>query len=81
MKYRIDYTKDAVRTLKKWKKSNPNSFKKLYDLLPELEEHPRTGTGHPEPLKGGRRIDKRVKEGKMLKFDSVEELRKHLASL
>ena len=56
MKYRIDYTKDAVRTLKKWKKSNPNSFKKLYDLLPELEEHPRTGTGHPEPLKGGRSI-------------------------
>lgn len=28
-----------------------------------------------------RRIDKGVKEGKMLKFDSVEELRKHLASL
>ena len=28
-----------------------------------------------------RRIDKKVKAGKMLKFDSVEELRKHLASL
>lgn len=40
-----------------------------------------------EQLKGksflaiSRRIDKRVKEGKMLKFDSVDELRKHLASL
>ncbi len=40
-----------------------------------------------EQLKGksflaiNRRIDKRVKEGKMLKFDSVDELRKHLASL
>ena len=26
-------------------------------------------------------IDKKVKEGKMLKFDSIDELRKHLASL
>ncbi|MFG6391337.1 MAG: type II toxin-antitoxin system YoeB family toxin, partial [Candidatus Amulumruptor sp.] len=25
----------------------------LYNLLPEIESHPRTGTGHPEPLKGG----------------------------
>ena len=29
----------------------------------------------------GERIDKEVKEGKMLKFDSIDELRKHLASL
>jgi toxin YoeB len=56
MKYKIDYTKEAVKILKKWKKSNPQSFKKLYDILPELEEHPKTGTGHPEPLKGGRSI-------------------------
>ena len=45
MKYKIDYTKEAVKILKKWKKSNPQSFKKLYDILPELEEHPKTGTG------------------------------------
>jgi toxin YoeB len=25
-------------------------------LLPELAEHPRTGTGHPEALKGGNDI-------------------------
>ena len=31
----------------------PPRSKKLYRLLPELEQHPRTGTGHPEPLKGG----------------------------
>lgn len=29
----------------------------------------------------GRRIDKKVKEGKMLKFDSIDELREHLTSL
>ena len=28
MKYKIDYTKEAVKILKKWKKSNPQSFKK-----------------------------------------------------
>ncbi len=29
MKYRIEYTKEAARILKEWKKSNPQSFKKL----------------------------------------------------
>ena len=42
--------------LSRIRKSNPNSFKKLYRLLPELEAHPMTGTGHPEPLKGGNGI-------------------------
>ena len=31
----------------------PNrQFKKAVKLLNELVEHPKTGTGHPEPLKG-----------------------------
>lgn len=53
MSYRIQFSVEAQRVIKKWKRSNPQSFKKLYQLLPELELHPRTGTGHPEPLKGG----------------------------
>lgn len=53
MKYSIEYSSDVKKTVKKWKKSNPVLFKKLYDLLPELEEHPRFGSGHPEPLIGG----------------------------
>lgn len=52
MSYRIEFSKDAQKVVKKWKKSNPDSYRKLYRLLPELEQHPRTGTGHPEPLKG-----------------------------
>ena len=52
MNYRIEFSEQAQRVIKKLKKSNPRSFKKLYNLLPELELHPRTGTGHPEPLKG-----------------------------
>lgn len=31
-------------------------IQKLHDLLPELEQHPETGTGHPEPLIGGNSI-------------------------
>ena len=56
MKYSIEYSSDVKRVIKKWKKSNPLLFKKLYDILPELEEHPRTGVGHPEPLIGGKDI-------------------------
>ena len=56
MKYRIEYSSEVQKTLKKWKKSNPIPFKRMRDLLPELEEHPRTGSGHPEPLKGGKGI-------------------------
>ena len=52
MKYIIEYSSEVKKVIKKWKKSNPVLFRKLYNILPELEEHPKTGTGHPEPLKG-----------------------------
>lgn len=53
MSYIIEFSSNTQKVIKKWKKSNPMAFNKLRDLLPELEQHPRTGTGHPEPLKGG----------------------------
>ena len=56
MNYHIDFSSGAEKVVKKWKKSNPIAFKKLRNLIPELELHPRTGTGHPEPLKGGEDI-------------------------
>lgn len=56
MMYRIDISDEAAKVIKKWKKSNPLVFKKLYKLMMELEQHPRTGTGHPEALKGGKDI-------------------------
>ena len=56
MIYRIEFSKDAQKVIKKWKKSNLPLFKKLEKLIPELSEHPRTGKGHPEPLKGGNDI-------------------------
>jgi toxin YoeB len=56
MSYRIEFSNDAKKILAKYKKSNPNAFKKLLKLMPELEEHPRTGTGHPEPLVSGNSV-------------------------
>lgn len=53
MKYSIDFSDQTKKVLKKWKKSNPTAFHKFKKLLLELELHPRTGTGHPEPLVGG----------------------------
>ena len=48
--YKIEFTQVAIKTTSKYKKSNPIQYKKLVKLLNELMEHPRTGTGHPEPL-------------------------------
>jgi toxin YoeB len=56
MIYEIQYTDDALKVLDKYKKSNPIAYKKIARLIPELIEHPREGTGHPEPLTGGNNI-------------------------
>ena len=56
MNYQLEFSTEAQKIIAKWKKSNPSAFKKLYNLLPELEKHPRSGTGHPEALKGGQGI-------------------------
>jgi len=48
MTYTIEYSKEADRTLRKWKKSNPQLFKKATKILLDIMQHPRTGLGHPE---------------------------------
>ncbi|MBQ0156416.1 MAG: type II toxin-antitoxin system YoeB family toxin [Bacteroidales bacterium] len=54
--YKVEFSKQADKTLKKWKKSNPILFKKATSILMELMDHPRTGLGHPEALVGGNEI-------------------------
>lgn len=56
MIYKVEFSKDAAKTVAKYKKSNPVLYKKLERLFDELMEHPRTGTGHPEPLKAGNSV-------------------------
>lgn len=50
--YEIEFTSVALNDIAKLQKSEPACFKKLNKLIDELREHPTTGTGHPEQLKG-----------------------------
>ncbi|MBQ5976008.1 MAG: type II toxin-antitoxin system YoeB family toxin [Bacteroidales bacterium] len=52
MKYKITISPKAAEHLQRLAKSEPKSFAKAARFLKELAEHPKTGTGHPEPLKG-----------------------------
>ncbi|MBR3471477.1 MAG: Txe/YoeB family addiction module toxin [Prevotella sp.] len=56
MTYKIEFSKQADKTLRKWKKSNPRLFKKATAVLMDIMQHPRTGIGHPEALVGGNDI-------------------------
>lgn len=52
MSYALRLTDDAVKDIKRHKKSGDKKLlQKISDLLDELREHPRTGTGQPEKLK------------------------------
>ena len=50
--YEIEYQEQALLDIAKLKKAEPASYKKVVSFIQELKEHPKTGTGHPEPLKG-----------------------------
>ncbi|MBR6087112.1 MAG: Txe/YoeB family addiction module toxin [Prevotella sp.] len=54
MAYKIRYQRQAIEDAKKLKLEEPKAFDKLLKLEAELKEHPRTGTGKPEPLSGNR---------------------------
>lgn len=50
--YEVKFTDNALDGVNKLMKSEPAAYKKLLKLSQELEEHPTTGTGKPEVLKG-----------------------------
>lgn len=50
--YNIDYKCQALLDIARLKKSEPKAYQKVVLFIEELKEHPKTGTGHPEPLKG-----------------------------
>ena len=54
MAYKIKYQKQAIEDAKKLRQEEPKAFDKLLKLEAELKEHPRSGTGKPEPLSGNR---------------------------
>ena len=54
MIYRIEIKEQAEQDLIRLAKSEPKAFLKAQRFLEELKIHPKTGTGHPEPLRGDR---------------------------
>ena len=54
MTFEVKLSERAQGDLVKLAKSEPAAFKKAGKFIEELKEHPRTGTGHPEQLKGDR---------------------------
>ena len=52
MTYQVEYLDRALNDLERLQKSEPKAYKKALKLITELYEHPTTGTGHPEKLRG-----------------------------
>lgn len=65
MKYNVIIAPKAEEDLRRLLTNEPKAYQKAITLIGELYEHPRTGTGKPEPLSGdrsgqwSRRISKR----------------------
>lgn len=51
--YSVEIKPQAQEDLKVLSKSEPKAYQKALILIAELYEHPQTGTGKPEQLKGG----------------------------
>ena len=76
MTYTLKFTPTTSKALAQYKKSNPKLFKKLAKLLDELIEHPRTGLGHPEPLRKGNDVtySRRISAHDRLIYDIYDEI-------
>ncbi len=78
--YKLNFTKRADDDIKMIQKSGSKSIRtKLVTILDELEEHPATGTGQPELLKGrpntySRRLDQKNRVVYKIDNDIVEVL-------
>ena len=77
--FKVELSENATKELLKLMKSHPQAFKKFEQMMPELEQYPYTGTGHPHQLRytdgvWSRKLDKknrlqyRVYEDKVLVF-------------
>jgi len=67
MRYKIKILSTADKKIRSFHKAgNKKALNKIQTIIQELQEHPTTGTGHPEQLKHellgywSRRIDKKT---------------------
>ena len=76
-KYEIELTKDALEDIIKLKKGGEKqALRKLAFLLTELEEHPTTGTGKPEKLRGdlSGKWSRRITDRHRLIYEILEDV-------
>lgn len=71
MRYDVQIKEQAADDLKRLLRSEPKAYKKALQLIGELYDHPTTGTGHPEPLKGfgTERWSRRITQKHRLVYD------------
>ncbi len=50
--YEVTVSPEAALDLQRLAKSEPKAYEKANRFIEELKIHPKTGTGHPEQLKG-----------------------------
>lgn len=76
MTYTVIVADNVGKVLAKWKKSNPTLFAKYKKIVEELFEHPKTGTGHPEALKGcdGVTWSRRISAHDRIVYDIHEDI-------
>ncbi len=54
MIYTVTFAPKAEHDLAKLRRNEPTAYKKALRLIAELYEHPKNGTGKPEPLSANR---------------------------
>lgn len=76
MRYQVFYEKNAAEDIRFQKANNPKSYEKILKLVSELHDHPRTGTGHPEPLRGGGGIrwSRAINKKDRLEYDILDDV-------
>ena len=73
-RYTVEIKKQALDDLKVLGKSEPQAYQKALKLIAELYEHPQTGTGKPEQLKGcgGTLWSRRITQKHRLIYEIIE---------
>ena len=74
--YQIEFSEESRKELYKMMKPDVQAYKKFESLIPELQEHPYTGTGHPHQLRHvngvwSRKLDKKNRLRYMVNDETV----------
>lgn len=72
--YQLIFSRQAKDDLSRLKKDEPQAFKKVSKLLGELVDHPFSGSGKPEALKGNRsgQWSRRISQKHRLVYEVIE---------